>query len=88
MTVAECAGSGHRRTYCRCAIAEARGDAQIATLRAENERLREALAAAEEWMSSGDAVPTTGWGALDRGADAERHAVVERARAALGGEKR
>lgn len=42
-----------------------------------------ALEKAEEWMSSGDAIPVDGWGIRNKSADAEREAITVEARAAL-----
>ena len=61
--------------------------AQLATEREAHARTLAALHEAEEWMSSGDAIPVDGWGIRNKSADAERGAITERLRAAIAAAK-
>jgi isoaspartyl peptidase/L-asparaginase-like protein (Ntn-hydrolase superfamily) len=66
--------------------AHAEAERHLATIR-ERDALRNLLAEAEEWMSSGDATPTDGWGIRIKSADHERHELTARFRAALAAAK-
>lgn len=61
--------------------------AQLAIERMAHARTLAALHEAEEWMSSGDAIPVDGWGIRNKSADAERGAITERLRAAIAAAK-
>ncbi len=55
----------------------------VAALAQERDRLKAAATKAEEWMSSGDAIPVDGWGIRNKSADREREDITVELRAAL-----